>query len=115
MSTVHAPLQAAPLAHATAPAQAAGTPATHAPAPVHSLTVKTPARQVDPQPVPKPGYWHAPLALQSVAPHDDPVTHEAVQQRDPEPAGPHSPVAHWLLALHVPPGASFGTQAPLEQ
>jgi hypothetical protein len=39
------------------------------------------------------GYMHAPVPLQSVAPHAPPVQ-AAVQQRVPLPEGPHKPFEH---------------------
>jgi hypothetical protein len=49
---------------------------------------------------------------QDVAPHVPPVVHVVVQQL-PVPVVPQTPLTHWSLAVHAPPGFFFCTHTPL--
>jgi hypothetical protein len=100
------------------PGHGAGVPALHAPAPSHvPAGVSTPLlHEAPPQLVPAGGNTHAPVALQSVAPHTPPSgLHVMAQQWVPVPDTPQVPLTHWSFALHVMPGPTFGTQAPARQ
>jgi hypothetical protein len=69
-----------------------------------------------PHAVPLAGKRHAPVALQSVAPHVPPTAlHVAAQQCVPAPLTPQTPAVHWSFAEHAAPGPPFGTHAPAEQ
>jgi hypothetical protein len=61
---------------------------------LHVLGVSIPDAHAEPQFTVLPGYVHAPVELQSVAPHVPAVVHATVQQRDPVPLGPHKALVH---------------------
>jgi hypothetical protein len=106
------------LAQTKPPGHGVGTPALHVPAPLHEPAgVSTPfVHEATPQLVPAEGNTHAPVALQSLAPHVPPAGLQVVaQQCVPAPDGPHTPLTHWSFAPHVMPVPSFGAQAPAEQ
>lgn len=62
------------------------------------------------------GKMHAPVAVQSVAPHAPPIgLHAATQQWVPVPAVPQTLLEHWSLAVQAAPAAPLATQLPPEQ
>jgi hypothetical protein len=63
--------------------------------------------------VPAAGNAHAPVAVQSVAPHAPPTGPQlTAQQWVPAPDAPQTPAEHWSFALHVAPAPPFGTHMP---
>jgi hypothetical protein len=114
---LHDERHAVALAHFRPFGQGADVPPMHVPAPLQVPPfVSWPFwHEEAPQLVPLGGYTHAPVALQSVAPHVPPVVHAAVQQRVPVPDAPHTPLVHWSAAPQIAPAAPCATQAPPEQ
>jgi hypothetical protein len=95
------------------PVHAAVVPPAQVPAPLHEAPVVSCPDAQTVQDVVFPGKAHAPLGSQSVAPQVPPVgLHAAVQQREPVPPMPQTPLVHWSIALHVAPAPPFATQVP---
>jgi hypothetical protein len=117
LSVLHDERHAVALAHFRPPEQADDVPPMHVPAPSHVPPfVSVPFwHEEAPQLVPLGGYTHAPVLLQSVAPHVPPVVQAAVQQRVPVPDGPHTPLVHWSVAPQTAPAAPIAKQTPPEQ
>jgi len=74
-----------------------------------------PTVQVEPHEVPLPGYAHAPVEVQSVAPQTPLTLQAAEQQCVPVPAMPHMALLHWTSAEHVAPGPPLATHVPEAQ
>jgi hypothetical protein len=117
LSVLHDERHAVALRHFRPPGHGAEVPPMHEPAPSQvPPLVRTPFwHEEAPQLIPLGGYTHAPVVLQSLAPHVPPVVQAAVQQWEPVPDAPHTPLVHWSVAPQTAPGACCATHMPPEQ